>query len=73
MAGESLPAWVHPYEAGLAAYEDRSWNEAIALFEQTIALRGTDQPADIMIARCRELLANPPSADWQPVVALQSK
>jgi adenylate cyclase len=73
IAGEPVPAWVHPYEAGLDAYEERRWSEAILLFEETIALRGTDQPSEIMIARCRDLLASPPPADWQPVVALQHK
>ncbi len=64
---------MHPYEAGIDAYEQRRWSEAIRLFEQTIALRDGDQPADIMIGRCRDLLARPPAADWQPLVALQNK
>ena len=71
--GEAMPEWVRPYEAGLDAYEQRRWGEAIALFEETIGLRGTDQPSEIMIARCRELMAHPPGAEWQPVVALQEK
>jgi hypothetical protein len=70
---EPVPAWVHPYEAALDAYEKRRWGEAILLFEATIALRGVDEPSNIMIARCRDLLASPLSADWQPVVALQHK
>jgi adenylate cyclase len=73
LAGGPVPVWVHPYEAGIDAYEQRRWSEAIRLFEQTIALRGGDQPADIMIGRCRDLLARPPAADWQPLVALQNK
>jgi adenylate cyclase len=73
LAGEPVPPWVEPYEAGLDAYEARRWSDAIALFERAIALRGGDEPSDILIARCRELLASPPSADWQPVVALHSK
>jgi adenylate cyclase len=73
LAGDPVPAWVHSYEAGIDAYEQRRWNEAIPLFEQTIALRGADLPAEIMIGRCRELLARPPAADWQPLVALQNK
>jgi hypothetical protein len=39
----------------------------------SIALRGADKPSDILIARCRELLTSPPAADWQPIVAPQSK
>jgi adenylate cyclase len=73
LAGEPVPPWVEPYEAGLDAYEARSWADAIPLFEKVIALKGADRPSDILIARCRDLVANPPSADWQPVVALHSK
>src|SRR5260370_31181471 len=68
IAGEPVPAWVHPYEAGLDAYEGRRWSEAIPLFEQTIALRGTHPPSEIMIARRRDLLARPPPSDWPPGV-----
>jgi adenylate cyclase len=73
LVGESKPGWVQPYESGLAAYEERRWSEAIPLFEEALALRGDDRPSEIMIARCRDLLASPPAADWQPVVALESK
>jgi len=73
LAGESVPAWVAPYEAGLAAYEKREWNAAIAHFEATIVGRGADRPSEIMIARCQGLLAKPPAADWQPIEILHEK
>jgi adenylate cyclase len=73
LADEAVPSWVAAYEAGLDAYEERRWREAIALFEATIAARGEDRPAEMMIGRCRALLASPPAADWQPVLALESK
>src|SRR5215469_5017607 len=38
--GAETPGWVTTYEAGLAAYEDRSWSEAVRLFETTAASRG---------------------------------
>jgi adenylate cyclase len=73
IGGEPVVPWVQTYEAGLHAYEQRRWREAIDRFEETIALKGADQPSDIMIARCRDLLSHPPAADWQPIVALDSK
>ncbi len=73
LAGETLPAWVEPYEAGLAAYEARGWEAAIRCFETAIARRGGDRPSEIMIARCHALLAEPPGADWQPLDALHEK
>ncbi|MBI1779485.1 MAG: adenylate/guanylate cyclase domain-containing protein [Proteobacteria bacterium] len=73
MAGDDLPDWVRLYEAGLDGYEDRRWAEAIQLFEAAIEARGADQPSEIMISRCRELLAHAPGPDWRPLVALESK
>ncbi|MBV8664489.1 MAG: hypothetical protein JO107_15465, partial [Hyphomicrobiales bacterium] len=60
LAGEPLPEWVRPYEAGLDAYERRRWREAIALFEAAIELRGADPASEVLIERCRELLKHPP-------------
>ncbi len=74
LAGQTPPEWVRPYEAGLDGLRDSGAGERRStLFEETIELRGTDPPSAIMIERCRDLLTNPPPADWQPVVALQSK
>src|SRR5437763_11978071 len=36
-AQTAAPEWVRTYEAGLAAYENRRWSEAINLFEATAA------------------------------------
>ena len=66
--------WVRTYEAGLAAYEDRRWSEAIAFFEATAAIRGTvDRPSEILIERCRSYLTDPPYSDWVPISVLESK
>jgi adenylate cyclase len=73
MAGETRPDWAGLYETGLAAYEARDWDAALRCFEATIASRGGDRPSEIMIARCRTLLADPPDADWQPLETLHEK
>jgi adenylate cyclase len=73
MAGVEVPAWAKDYEAGLVAYEARRWDEAIQFFAACIASRGSDRPSELMIARCRELSANPPGAGWQPVVMIGEK
>ena len=73
-ANPSNPEWVRTYEAGLAAYEDRRWSEAIALFETTVAIRGdVDRPSQILIDRCRACLTAPPRNDWIPISVLESK
>jgi adenylate cyclase len=68
------PGWVRTYEAGLAAYEDRRWSEAIGFFEATVATRSTvDRPSEILIKRCRSCLIDPPRGDWIPISVLESK
>jgi adenylate cyclase len=68
-----LPEWVRSYEAGLAAYEDRSWSEAIRLLETAVAFRGgVDRPSEILLERCRTYLADPPAKDWVPISALEA-
>jgi adenylate cyclase len=73
-AGGELPDWVRSYEAGLAAYEDRRWPDAVRLFEATAACRGgDDRPSEILRERCRACLADPPPDDWTPISVLESK
>ena len=69
-----LPEWVRSYEAGLAAYEDRSWSEAIRLLETAVAFRGgVDRPSEILLERRRTYLADPPANDWVPISVPASK
>lgn len=69
-----IPKWVETYEAGLTAYEERSWSEAIRLFEAVAACRsGFDRPSAILIARCRVCLADPPPDEWMPISVWETK
>jgi adenylate cyclase len=53
-------AWIESYEAGLAAYDQRNWPEALRLFAAAAATRpGGDRPSDIFGERCRARLADP--------------
>jgi len=73
-AGFVTPEWVGTYEAGLVAYENRQWSEAVRLFKATAAIRGgVDRPSEILIERCRACLADPPSGNWMPISVLESK
>jgi len=72
-AGESF-AWVATYEAGLAAYRQRRWPEALELLGRVAAARGCEDPAAMhLMERCRALRADPPDADWRPVTVMGSK
>jgi len=67
-------AWVREYEAGLAAYCQRRWSDALQLFRSAAAGRpGGDRPAEIFGQRCRALIADPPGEDWTPVAVLMEK
>ncbi len=68
------PEWVRTYEAGLAAYDDRRWSEAVRFFKATAAIRGgVDRPSEVLIERCRACLADPPPDDWMPISVVESK
>jgi adenylate cyclase len=72
--GAPVPEWVETYEAGLAAYEDRRWWEAVRLFQATAACRGDDdRPSEILLERCHTCLADPPPDDWTPISVQESK
>lgn len=55
------------YGQGLQAYRDRSWNEAIALFSEALAVRPSDGPSREMLARCEGYLRTPCPDDWDGV------
>jgi adenylate cyclase len=67
------PPWVALYQDGLAAYRSQDFTGAMTLFRQVLAMRATDQPARIMLARCSEFLAAPPGKDWQATNAMKVK
>lgn len=72
--GAEVPQWVETYEAGLAAYWDRGWPEAVRLFEAVAARRGgLDRSSEILIGRCRACLAYPPPDEWTPVSVRESR
>ena len=72
-SGRGTPEWVSAYEAGLDAYAAREWQAAVAYFERANRARGGDRPAQLLIERCRHLMAQPPAPDWSPVVVLDGK
>ena len=70
-ARDSAP-WVTRYEQGLAKYRDRDLTGAMAEFEAVLRDRPQDQPAKLLLERCRETLGQMPD-DWRPVAVLKSK
>jgi len=61
------------FTAGLAAYRQRAWKEAIEAFEQALAVRPDDGPSHTYLKRCQAYLAVPPPDDWDGVFIMTSK
>jgi len=72
-SGATLPAWVVPYDRGLAAYRSRDFAAAAKFFQTVLDTRESDRPARMMLERCRHLLSSPPGEDWEATNAMKAK
>ncbi|MET4175330.1 MULTISPECIES: adenylate/guanylate cyclase domain-containing protein [unclassified Bradyrhizobium] len=66
-------SWIAHYERGLAKYRDRDLTGAIVEFEAVLRDRQQDQPAEVLLERCRQLQRRDAPKDWQPIAVLKSK
>jgi adenylate cyclase len=55
------------YAAGLEAYRQRFWDEALELFRQALTRWPEDGPARIMVGRCQGYQTAPPPEEWEGV------
>jgi adenylate cyclase len=73
-AAQTGLAWVAAYEAGLTAYRQRRWDDAIAAFQKCRTDRsGGDRASELMIEHCQALKATPPTAAWAAVTIMGAK
>jgi adenylate cyclase len=70
---ETLLAVVAKYHEGLALYRAQRFSEAIASFEEAIAMRPDDGPSIMYVERCKHFLESPPPADWDGVWHMKEK
>ena len=61
------------YAAGLEAYRQQYWDEALRLFDESLILWPHDGPARIMAGRCQLYQHTPPPEDWDGVFEATSK
>lgn len=61
------------FAAGLAAYRAHDWDTAERRFDECLALRADDGPADVFRRRLKLLRTSPPPADWDGVWRLTEK
>ncbi len=67
---EDRRALVRSYAEGLGHWQARDFARACRSFE---SIADVDPPARIFAKRCRQLIADPPAADWDHIHALESK
>ncbi len=60
-------------DRALAHYQDREWEEALAIFEEIGRLRPGDGPSRVMADRCRAFLESPPAEGWDGVHRMAAK
>lgn len=70
---ESTHAKNAAYEAALARYIGREFDEAGADFATLLETYPDDGPSKVMLARCMQYAQNPPPADWDGVFAATGK
>jgi adenylate cyclase len=58
---------------GLAAYIARDFRGAIEQYKAALRLLPEDQPAAVLLERCREFLSAPPPAEWTGVYVATEK
>ncbi len=61
------------FAEGLAAYRRRAWDEAEKDFRAALEAVPDDGPSRVFLERLKQLVANPPPADWDGVWALSEK
>jgi adenylate cyclase len=71
--GAEPPHWAALYESALAAYRAKDFARAMSLFQQVLAEKRSDRPAQIMIEHCRRYLQSPPGKDWEATNAMKVK
>jgi adenylate cyclase len=64
---------VQGFDAGLAAYREQRWDEAMFAFAAVLGKYPDDGPAQLYIERCRDMLAAPPESDWDGVTIMETK
>jgi adenylate cyclase len=61
------------FAEGLAAYRNRSWDDAIGKFRRSFGTLEHDEPSRYYIALCEGYRINPPEEGWDGVVQMDKK
>ena len=70
---EHKQALVEMFGKAVEAYKQRQWTQAVALFQEILAIEPNDGPSKLYIDRCAEYAQNPPPDDWDGVFVMTTK
>ena len=70
---ERWTSLIERFNAGIAAYRERRWNEGLEIFSAVLAEFPEDGPARLYVERCRKMAAEPPERDWNGVTVMETK
>ena len=73
MITEELKNLLEYYNNGLSLYRQRKFNKALESFKKALEIRPEDGPSELYIDRCKMLIKNPPSSDWDGVFTMTTK
>lgn len=61
------------FHEGLAAYQQRQWQQAMTHFQDVLRLDASDEPAKLYLERCETYQQSPPPDDWDGVYVMTTK
>jgi adenylate cyclase len=61
------------FAAGLEAYRQQFWQDALNLFKQSLTLLPEDGPSRVMAERCQIYQEAPPPEEWDGVFVMTTK
>ncbi len=70
---EKMQKIISLYSKGLNAYRNRNWEKAIEFFKDVLGVAPDDGASITMLARCKELILNPPEKDWDGSFTMKTK
>ena len=71
--GEHTAEALRAYEEGIRAYRERDWLGAAARFQEALRWAPNDGPSTLYLERCKQLMDEPPPADWNGVFVMTHK
>ncbi len=72
-ADSPAPEWVGLANQAFAAYLDRDFAGAVALYERILEIKPGDKTSQMLLDRCQGYIAEPPGPDWDGAVTKKTK